>query len=255
MVSNEINEITISKAIAEKYFEKLKASLESEVVIVGGGPSGLVAAYYLSSKGYEATLLEKKLSLGGGIWGGGMMFNKVVVQSDALEVLDEFEVSYEKYDEKHFVADAIELAGALIYKASKKARLFNLINVEDVMVRDGKITGLVVNYTPVEMSNLHIDPITIAAKAVVDATGHDAFVCNMLSKKTGELELKGEKYMHAEMGEKGVVEYTSEVYPGLFVAGMTVAAVYGLPRMGPIFGGMLLSGRKVAELIESKLRI
>ena len=248
-----VDEITISKAIAEKYFEKLKASLESDVAIVGGGPSGLVAAYYLSNKGYKTTLFEKKLSLGGGIWGGGMMFNKVVVQKEAIEILNEFGVSYEEYDEKHFVADAIELAGALIHKASKKARLFNLINVEDVMVRDGRIMGLVINYTPVEMSNLHIDPITVSAKAVVDATGHDASVCYMVSKKTGDIQLKGEKYMHAEVGEKGVVEHTSEVYPGLFVAGMTVATVYGLPRMGPIFGGMLLSGRKVAELIASKL--
>jgi len=248
-----VDEIVISKAIVERYFEKLMESLNSDVAIVGGGPSGLVAAYYLGVEGYKTTLFEKKLSLGGGIWGGGMMFNKIVVQKEALEILDEFDITYERYDDRHFVADAIELAGGLIHRASKKARLFNLINVEDVMIRDNRITGLVVNYTPVEMSNLHIDPITVAAKAVVDATGHDAFVCNMVSRKTGELELKGEKYMHAEVGERGVVENTSEVYPGLFVAGMTVAAVYGLPRMGPIFGGMLLSGRKVAELIASRI--
>jgi ribulose 1,5-bisphosphate synthetase/thiazole synthase len=29
--------------------------------------------------------------------------------------------------------------------------------------------------------------------------------------------------------------------------------VFGGPRMGPIFGGMLLSGRKVAELIMKKI--
>ena len=31
-------------------------------------------------------------------------------------------------------------------------------------------------------------------------------------------------------------------------AGMTANAVCGAPRMGPIFGGMLLSGRQAAEV-------
>jgi thiamine thiazole synthase len=250
----EIDEVAISKAIVEKYFKSLLDSLTPDVAIVGGGPSGLVSAYYLGSMGYRVVLFEKKLSLGGGIWGGGMMFNKVVVQDSALEILDEFDVSYEKYDEKHYTADSVELAGALIHKASKKSKIFNLVNVEDVMIRDDRLTGLVINYTPVEMGNLHIDPITISAKAVVDATGHDADVCRIVSSKTGKLELRGEKYMHALAGEKGVIENTSEVFPGLFVAGMTVASVYGLPRMGPIFGGMLISGKRVAEMIDRKLK-
>jgi len=50
------------------------------------------------------------------------------------------------------------------------------------------------------------------------------------------------------------VENTKEVYPGLFVAGMGANAVYGAPRMGPIFGGMLLSGEKAAKLILKKLK-
>ena len=55
--------------------------------------------------------------------------------------------------------------------------------------------------------------------------------------------------MWAEVGEKMILENTKEVYPGLYAAGMACNAIFGAPRMGPIFGGMLLSGKKVAELI------
>ncbi|HRU40070.1 MAG TPA: ribose 1,5-bisphosphate isomerase, partial [Candidatus Goldiibacteriota bacterium] len=34
---------------------------------------------------------------------------------------------------------------------------------------------------------------------------------------------------------------------------MSCNAVYGAPRMGPVFGGMLLSGKKVAELLLERL--
>jgi len=47
--------------------------------------------------------------------------------------------------------------------------------------------------------------------------------------------------------EKALIKNTREVYPGLIVTGMAANAVFGSPRMGAIFGGMLLSGKKAAE--------
>jgi len=35
---------------------------------------------------------------------------------------------------------------------------------------------------------------------------------------------------------------------------MSANATFGSYRMGPIFGGMLLSGKKVAELIAKKIK-
>ncbi|RLB05843.1 MAG: ribose 1,5-bisphosphate isomerase, partial [Deltaproteobacteria bacterium] len=41
-----IDEIIISRAIIERFLRKLSAYLEVDVAVVGGGPAGLVAAYY-----------------------------------------------------------------------------------------------------------------------------------------------------------------------------------------------------------------
>lgn len=247
------DEITVTRAITERYYQKFLDSVECDVAVVGGGPSGLVAASILGSEGFKVSLFEEKLSLGGGIWGGGMMFNQVVVQEEATEVLDEFNINYENYSGKYYTLDAIEMVGSLVYHASRNSRVFNLTTVEDVMIKNEKMAGLVLNWTAVEMAGLHIDPLTISSKAVIDATGHDASVCNIVAKKTEKFDLWGERYMDAESADKGVIEKTSEVFPGLYVTGMSVAAFYGLPRMGPIFGGMLLSGKKVAELVAKNL--
>ena len=51
-----------------------------------------------------------------------------------------------------------------------------------------------------------------------------------------------------------VLDITREVFPGLYVCGMAANAVFGGHRMGPVFGGMLLSGEKVAKELIRKLK-
>ncbi|MFH2146279.1 MAG: sulfide-dependent adenosine diphosphate thiazole synthase, partial [Candidatus Omnitrophota bacterium] len=128
-----------------------------------------------------------------------------------------------------------------------------------VMIRTKRIAGLVLNWTAVEMGRLHVDPITMRAKFVVDATGHAAEVVHIVERKTNlRLRTKtgkimGEGSMWAQIGEDTIVRNSKEVCPGLYVAGMCANAVFGGPRMGPIFGGMLLSGKKVAENLINRL--
>jgi thiamine thiazole synthase len=95
----------------------------------------------------------------------------------------------------------------------------------------------------------------VAAAAVIEATGHDMEVLRVIEKKTDIAlntstgKLLGERSMWADRAEVLTLENTKEVCPGVFVTGMAANAACGGPRMGPIFGGMLLSGQKVAELI------
>jgi len=246
-----MDEIIISKAIVESYMKDLLEFLEMDVAVVGAGPSGMVAGYYLAKRGVKVAIFESKLSVGGGMWGGGIMFNRIVVQSEAKAILDELGISCEEYQDGYYIADAVEAVATLCSRAVKAgSKIFNLLGMEDVMIREGdRVTGLVLNWSAVSMANLHVDPLGVKAKLVIDATGHDAEVCRIVARKTGaKLEVRGEKSMWAEVGERGIVENTKQVCPGLLVTGMAANAVFGAPRMGPVFGGMILSGRKVAEL-------
>lgn len=83
----KLSDIKISELIIKRFSEKLLDSLESDVAIVGGGPAGLTAAYYLAKKNVKVILFERKLSIGGGMWGGGIMFNEIVVQNKAKKFL------------------------------------------------------------------------------------------------------------------------------------------------------------------------
>ena len=252
----EIDDITISKAITESFMKDFLDAMEVEVAIAGAGPAGMTAAYYLARGGVKTVIFERQLRVGGGMPGGGMMFNRIVVQDEGKKLLDELNVATKEYLKGYYIADSLEATSTICSQAIKAgAKIFNLISVEDVMIReDDRITGLVLNWSATSLAGLHVDPLTIRSKMVIDATGHASEVCQIVVNKIGaKLRTKaggltGEKPMWAEVGESKIVENTQEVYPGLIVAGMAANAVFGAPRMGPIFGGMLLSGKRAAEI-------
>ena len=91
----------------------------------------------------------------------------------------------------------------------------------------------------------------------MDATGHNAEVCRIVNEKIKKIEngfVGHEGSMWIEKAEIATINNTKEVFPNLIVAGMAANSVAGLPRMGPIFGGMFLSGIKAAKLALEKLQ-
>ena len=262
-ISGMSAENIISTAIISKFSEKLISGLTLDVAIVGGGPSALVAARDLAKAGLKTAIFERKLAPGGGTWGGGMLFNEVVVQDEALNILDDFQITHQKLENApgYHTLDSVEMASGLIFGALKAgATIFNSVSVEDLVFKNGKVNGLVINWTPVERLGMHVDPLTVIAENVIDGTGHPSEILNLAVKKakiqldTPTGDIIGEKPMWVENGEASTVENTREYFPGLYACGMSANNVMGGYRMGPIFGGRLMSGRKVAKLIIEKSR-
>ncbi len=257
----KLEETKISQIIIDNYHKRLKKALHLDVAIAGAGPAGMVAGTLLAKKGLKVAIFEKKLAPGGGVWGGGMMYNEIVVQKPAVHILKSFKINHQHMGGGYYAANAVETASGLCYRFLQAGgMMFNCISVADTMLRNNRLTGLVLNWTPVELVKLHVDPLVIGSKYVIDGTGHDADVTSVLVRKSG-LKLhtpsggiEGEKPMWADDGERTTVANTKEIFPGLYVVGMAANAVFGGHRMGPVFGGMLLSGEKVAKELIGKLK-
>jgi thiamine thiazole synthase len=257
----QISERIITEAIIKTYTQKLLDATRSDVVIAGAGPAGLVAASDLARAGWKTALFERRLSIGGGMWGGGMMMNEIVVQEEGKEILDEFGVATQLFRKGYYTADAIEAVCSLGARAVKNgARIFNLVSVEDIILKENAARGVVINWTAVESAKLHVDPLTIDCSFIIDATGHPAEVVRVIEAKvdtrlmTPSGGVEGERSLWADRAEQTTIDNTREIFPNVFVAGMCANAAFGSYRMGPIFGGMLLSGRKAAKTIADRLK-
>jgi thiazole biosynthesis enzyme len=256
-IFSPVGEKEVTRAILDEFTRELREYVETDCIVVGGGPSGLTAARILAEQGFKTLVIERNNYLGGGFWIGGYLMNKVTVRAPANEMLEELGIPHKEVSPGLFVADGPHACSKLIAATfDAGARCLNMTSVEDVVVReDSRVCGVVINWTPVQALPRQItcvDPVALETKIVIDATGHDASAAQKLAER-GALELPGCGAMWVERSEDLIVEHTGLLHPGLIVTGMAVATAYGVPRMGPTFGAMLLSGRKAAEIAAAEL--
>ncbi len=247
----DVSEAEIAMAIVEEFNNLIREYSRSDVIIVGGGPAGLTAAWKLALRGLKVLIVEQNNYLGGGMWMGGYLMNPVTFRYPANKILDELGIPYKEYRKGLYVAHGPLAASKLASKALEAgARALTLTVLEDLIVRNGRVEGVVVNSAPVQGMPRQItclDPIGLEARVVIDATGHEAAAVRKLASR-GLVKPSVLGPMWADVSEDLVVERTGEVFPGLVLAGISVAEYHGLPRMGPTFGAMLLSGEKAAEI-------
>jgi len=257
MEKSNLKEAEITRTIVKGFMNDLLEYAESEVIIVGGGPCGITTAMLLAREGVKTLIIEKDVKAGGGMWQGGMLFPKMVVEAPANLFLESFGIKL-KQEGDFYTADSYYVSSKLLALAFEHgAKMLNSVRVQDVIYRDDGIKGVVINWDQVAHLTANcVDPLSLGSKIVIDCTGHNASIAKVVSEKIGGLKdgfVGREGSMWVDKSEQATVENTKEIFPNLIVAGMAANGVAGLPRMGPIFGGMFLSGIKAAKLALMKL--
>jgi len=254
----KVSESQISRAIVGEFSKWFQDYIVSDVVVVGAGPSGLMAARDLANAGFKTLIIESNNYIGGGFWIGGYFMNTLTFRAPADKILDELKILYKEIEDGLFVCDAPSACSKLISATCDSGvKILNLTKFDDVVYRNNRVEGVVINWSPVSALPRQItcvDPIALESKVVIDATGHDAWVAKSLEKR-GLLKMQTYGPMDVNTSEDMVVEKTGEIFPGLFAIGMAVSSIYGVARMGPTFAGMLFSGRKAAQQIVKALTV
>jgi thiazole biosynthesis enzyme len=253
----DLREVEITRAIANEFHSVLIDRSDSDVIIIGAGPAGLTASRELSLMGFKVLVIEQNNYLGGGYWLGGYMMNPVTVRAPAQKIWDELGIPYKQVSEGLYLTPGPHAVSKLIAAACDAGvKFLQLTKFDDLVLKNGRVAGVVVNWMPVSALPRNItcvDPIALEAKMVIDASGHDSVaVKRLVDRKL--VEWKGMDPMWIDDGENRVVYKTGEIFPGLVISGMSVTETFGLARMGPTYGSMLLSGKKAAEVTAAKLK-
>jgi len=253
----DVSEKEITRTIATMFNETMVEYTDSDVIIIGAGPAGLTAGRDLANMGVRTLIIEQNNYIGGGYWVGGYMMNPVTVRAPAQKIWDELGVPYRKIREGLYATWGPHACSKLIAATCDAGvRFLQLTKFDDLVLKNKRVSGVVINWMPVSALPRNItcvDPVALESKIVIDASGHDSVAVKRLMDR-GYVKWKGMDPLWVEGSEDEVVNHTGEVFPGLIATGMSVTETHGLPRMGPTFGSMLLSGKKAAEIAIGKLK-
>jgi len=257
-----IKESDVAKEMTQRYMQDMLDYAESDIIIIGAGPSGLAAAYELSkTPNLKIAIIEASVAPGGGGWIGGQLFSSMIVRKPAHEFLNELEIPYDEKENYVVIKHAALYTSTILSKLIRNGvKLFNAVAVEDLIIKEGKVCGVVTNWAPVTKAHgtqSCMDPNVMEAKIVISTTGHDGpFAATGVKRlaQLGMIEIKGMKALDMNKSEDGIVANTKEIVPGMILAGMEVSEAYGIPRMGATFGAMFVSGIKAARIALEKLK-
>ncbi len=122
MIFSKATEKDVTRAIVSGFVKEFEDHIENDVIVIGAGPSGLVAAMEFAKQGQKTLVVESNNYLGGGFWIGGYLMNKVTVREPADRILDELGVPHKVVSEGLHVADGpspgSNQAGCEAFKAS-----------------------------------------------------------------------------------------------------------------------------------------
>ncbi len=71
------------------------------------------------------------------MWGGGMMFNEIALQEDALPIVEELGILFKPAGDGHYTVDSVATTATIISRCVEAGtKIFNLIKVTDVLFRE-----------------------------------------------------------------------------------------------------------------------
>src|SRR4030065_1414982 len=145
------SESSVTRAIISQFAKDMDEFAETDVIIIGGGPSGLMAARDLAMKDVKVLIVERNNYLGGGFWIGGFLMNTITVRAPAQKVLDELGVKYKMYEKGLYMTPGPLACSKLLASACESGvSILNMASFDDVVLREkNRVAGAVVNWTPV----------------------------------------------------------------------------------------------------------